>query len=369
VLKNIPDTGSRQKKVLVAPLDWGLGHTTRSIPLIRSLVQRGCEVFLAGNEQQKCLFQGEFPQLSFLPLRGYGIKYGASAVQTAALLLRQVPQMGAAIRFEHRWLAQMMKRYRFHAVVSDNRYGLYHPAAHCTIVTHQLCIQVPVGGGLLQRLHYSLLQQFNECWVPDVPAAPGLAGALSHPRRHPNMPVRFIGPLSRFEKREGSAHEAGVLLLLSGPEPQRTLFENMLLPQLAGLDGPVVLVRGLPGSSSVLPPMPGVQVYNHLPANELDGVLRQAAFVVCRSGYSSVMDLAALGKQSILVPTPGQSEQAYLARHLQQSGFALAQRQQGFDLQAALKKAALFSCRFPERGSTSLLAPALDAWEERIGAT
>lgn len=366
MLKNIPDTDKdHPKKVLVAPLDWGLGHTTRSIPIISSLLRRGHRVVLAGNEQQKNLLGAEFPNLPFLPLRGYEIKYGVSAVQTLALLLRQIPQIKTAIEAERLWLAQMMQEHRFDAVISDNRYGLHHPDAHCTIITHQLRIQAPVGSGIIQRLHYRLLRQFNRCWVPDVPDAPGLAGRLSHPRQMPPMPVRYLGPLSRFEHRGGNAGGSGVLVLLSGPEPQRTLFENALLPQLPGLNMPIVLVRGLPGSSSPLPPMPGVQVHHHLPAKELEKALRNAAWVVCRSGYSTVMDLAALGKRSIMVPTPGQTEQVYLARHLHRSGFAMAQRQRGFQLKAALEEASSFPYRMPEH-RPHLLQPALDAWEAEV---
>ncbi|WP_132052056.1 glycosyltransferase [Pseudocnuella soli] len=359
----MPDTGSGKKKVLVAPLDWGLGHTTRVIPIIHSLLQRGHQVCSAGNSQQKSLLQAEFPQLTYLPLAGYGIKYGVSAVQTAVLLLRQIPQIWAAIEAEKQWLAQSMAVHSFDAVISDNRYGMYHPKAHCTIITHQLRIQAPVAAGVVQRIHFSLLQKFNACWVPDVPGAPGLAGALSHPHRLPAMPLRYLGPLSRFSTGQLQPEQSGLLVLLSGPEPQRTLFENILLPQLSNAKMPVTLVRGLPGSQQLLAPIPGVQVFNHLPTKDLQEAMQRASLVVCRSGYSSVMDLAALCKRSIVVPTPGQTEQAYLARHLHQSGFALAQQQQGFDLKKALEKAAHFAYHFPEPSTTDLLAAALDEWE------
>lgn len=355
------------KNILVAPLDWGLGHATRCIPVVRSLLQRGFRVFLAGEGTQKSLLQTEFPDLPFLPLPGYRVQYGASAVQTAGRLLLQIPQILGAIRHERHWLEQMMKGHRFAAVISDNRYGLHHPDAFSVLMTHQLRIQSPVAAAepLLQNIHYRFINRFNECWVPDTDQAPGLAGALAHPHRLPAVNTRFVGPLSRFAT-DSCTEGDSLLLLLSGPEPQRTLFEQVLVSQLEKSPGPITLVRGLPGQTEHLAVPPGVNVYNHLSAAELEGALRRASLVICRSGYSTVMDLAALGKKSILVPTPGQTEQVYLAKHLQQQGFALWCRQKDFDMETALAAAKNFEYRLPHPGGGQLLEDALDALEWKL---
>ena len=220
-------SNKEMKRVLIAPLDWGLGHATRCIPIVRQLQARGLQVFLAGEGAVQSLLQAEFPELPFLHLEGYRVQYGSNATTTMWQLLRQIPQIKAAIRNEKAWLSQMLMRYRFDAVISDNRYGLYHPGTYAVLLTHQLRIQAPTEGAahLLQWMHYRYIQKFSACWVPDVPGTPSLAGALSHPGSMPRLPVQYIGPISRFIPSSTQQVSSGpLLLLLSGPEPQRSIY-------------------------------------------------------------------------------------------------------------------------------------------------
>ncbi|MFN4286862.1 MAG: glycosyltransferase [Lacibacter sp.] len=319
-------------RVLIAPLDWGLGHATRCIPLIRYLLQRGVAVELAADGAVAALLQQEFPQLPLHRLPGYGIRYGRNGVLWP--LLRQLPRIFRRIRYEHRWLAQLLLQRHFDAVISDNRPGLHHPSLPCVYLTHQLRIRS--GWGLpidyfLQGLHARFLRRFTRVWVPDAATPPWLAGVLAHPPGYA-LPVQYLGPLSRFAPPQEPLppHAYELLCLLSGPEPQRSLLEQRILAQVDQIKGRVLLVRGLPGSHAPLQGLPPhVMAQNHLPAGALQQALLQSRLVLCRSGYTSVMDLLRLNKTAVLVPTPGQPEQEYLARWLQQQQlFAYVPQQQ-----------------------------------------
>jgi len=339
-----------QLTVLVVPLDWGLGHATRCIPLIKTLTQQQCKVILAGEDKTKILLRETFPELIFLPLEGYRIRYSRAKWSFPFTIAAQVPQILSTIKKEHHWLGDIVKKYKVNGIISDNRYGLYHGVLPSVFVTHQLQVKTGLGksaDALLQKLNYRLVNRFSECWIPDEEKEPGLAGELSHPQKFPAIQVKYTGILSRFRKKLKPETSGYILILLSGPEPQRTIFENMVLSQLNVIRLPVVLVRGLPGNTEQLKTLNGITSYNYLGAEELQQKMEGAAIVISRCGYSTVMDLAALAKKSILIPTPGQTEQEYLAHHLMQSKFALCIEQKKFNLRAALDLSETFDYCLP----------------------
>ncbi|MFL5738719.1 MAG: glycosyltransferase [Flavisolibacter sp.] len=348
---------SLKPRILLVPLDWGLGHATRCIPLIHALLSEGCEVFLGAEGPIKTLLQLEFPEISFVAFEGYEVRYSESKWSLPLVLGAQIPKILAAIKYENELLAELVNQLGINAVISDNRYGLYHPEITSIIMTHQLRIRTGMGSiadDLLQDLHYSYIRRFNECWVPDLREEPNLSGQLSHPDKLPDIPVNYIGPLSRFSSHEG-VEEKHLLILLSGPEPQRTLFENMMTVQLEKYTGPVVFVRGLPGETEQLRLPGNVTAYNHLPSGALGDMIRQASLVIARSGYSTVMDLVRLKKKSILIPTPAQTEQEYLGQHLMESNFALSILQDHFRLMPALELASNFPYQFRDFSDENLL--------------
>lgn len=331
--------------VLVAPLDWGLGHATRCIPVIQALLAQNCKVIIAASGKGKAVLQQEFPLLPVLHLPGYEIEYAASAWGLAAKIVAQIPKLLQAIRAEQAWLQELVAQQRIDAVISDNRYGLHHPKLTSVFITHQLSIKAPLKTveDLLQKTVYRYINRFDECWVPDVTGSPNLAGDLSHPPKKPAVPLSYTGPLSRFKQPKENSTGEELLVLLSGPEPQRTLLEKQLIEELKNYTGTVVFIRGLPGSTEEVFISKQVKVYNHLPAAELKEKLNTASMVISRCGYSTVMDLATLQKRSILIPTPGQTEQEYLAKHLMQRNLAFCVAQKKFRLKAALELAAQFA--------------------------
>ncbi len=336
-------------RILVAPLDWGLGHTTRCIPLISGLLDAGAEVWLAGDERQQRVLQAEFPNLRFLPLKGYGVRYTKAGHLLAIGLLRQAPRMLRRIREEHQWLRRQVSEHTINAVISDNRFGLWHPDIPSIFITHQLQLIAPFRA-LARRINYRYINRFSECWIPDQAAPDSLAGDLSAGHPAPAIPVRYIGWLSRLTPQDSSAPPDHLLISLSGPEPQRTLLEEQLLRDIAHYPGKAVIVRGLPESARLLPSTGQLRFYNHLSTDDFNREIARASLVISRSGYSTVMDLAVLQKKSVLVPTPGQSEQEYLATYLQEKKWACSLSPKNFSLPLALEEAAKFDyAPFPEK--------------------
>jgi UDP:flavonoid glycosyltransferase YjiC (YdhE family) len=332
--------------VLLSPLDWGLGHTTRCIPIIQELLHRGCVVIIACNSVQKALLTPEFPHCTYVNLQGYDLRYSTSRRRTLGRILLQLPKILMRIKGENRWLRQFLRQQPVDAIISDNRFGFYHGSVPGIFITHQLRIKTGLGrvaDRITQWLNYQRIARFNSCWVPDHSGALAMAGQLSNPARLPDLPVHYMGALSRLQPCLQPSQPGRLLIILSGPEPQRTLFENQLLQQLEQLPVRAVLVRGLPATAFSFSTGPNLTVYDHAPASQLNQLMCDAEFIISRSGYTTVMDLLKLGKKSILVPTPGQAEQEYLAGYLHSRQLAFTASQSGFSLQKALEAASQFN--------------------------
>ncbi|MCU0379708.1 MAG: glycosyl transferase family 28 [Chitinophagaceae bacterium] len=342
-------------KVLVSPLDWGLGHATRMIPLVHGFLEKGARVWLAASGPTAALLSSAFPQLTLLALEGYGIRYPRQGIFFLPSMFSQLPRVLNAISREKVWLEQMQRKFAWDLVVSDNRYGLYHPDARNILVTHQL---YPKSGSILlpdylvHRMHRHLMRRFDEIWIPDSPGQGNLSGVLSHPP-YQGKPSHYIGPLSRLQPGvrppvEGFETGRYLLVLLSGPEPQRSLLEEKILRSAVSFPKPVILVRGLPGSPGLPEIKDGVTLINHVDPSTLAALLTHAGWIVCRSGYSTIMDLVRLGKKALLVPTPGQPEQEYLAGYLGAMGYFPTLAQGAFTLDAALVACQEHRGAFPE---------------------
>lgn len=310
---------SKRKKILIAPLDWGLGHTTRCIPLAQTFILAGCEVCFAGNAIQLELFKEFFPNHRYFDLKGYRVQYSKSALTLPIKMLIQIPKILRAIQTERKWLEELNHTEHFDAIISDNRYGLHLNNIPCVILTHQTEIRVP-GSRLLQKIlnfwNRQFLMRFREVWIPDDENR-SLSGDLS---RHSLKNVRYLGNISRLDNQMIRSFKLNILFILSGPEPQRSLLEKEILGlDLNGLE--IVLLRGCPAAKTSIT-RKGWKIYPHLPSDQLSEHVKNADLIVCRSGYSTIMDLFKLGKRALLVPTPGQTEQVYLADyHVRKHGF------------------------------------------------
>lgn len=319
------------KRVLVAPLNWGLGHATRCIPVIHALHDLGCEVVLASDGRALDLLRLEFPSLTAVSLPSYGITYPDKMHLLQWLV--QVPRLKRIIRKESEATADLVKDHCIDCIISDNRYGVFHPEIPSAFITHQLNLPLPLLSEVVSRQVQKLVQRFDECWIPDVEGDQALSGALSAPEL--TIKKKYLGLLSRFGRKKVPVAN-DLLAIISGPEPDRTRFEELVLTQLNSIPGPHVLVQGKPEAHQTKDTM-GTTIYSAKWGTELNELINQSAVVVCRAGYSSIMDLVCLGKRAILVPTPHQPEQQYLARHLADHPQFEIQAESDFDLAAGLE--------------------------------
>lgn len=336
--------------ILIAPLDWGLGHATRCIPLIHFFLQAGCKVIIAARGAQANLLKAEFPAVIFVSIPGYNIKYTNAERVFVLKIALQFPKIVRAINKEKKWLNSFLKENAVDAIISDNRYGLFHHKVTSVFITHQLLIKTSFAFAekIIQQMNYRCIKKFSLCWIPDEKGMINLAGDLSHPAAFPKVPVTYIGGLSRLEKQAETRQKFDLLIILSGPEPQRTLLEKKMLNELKTFNGKAMLVRGLPGNTKTLSAKSDLVIKNHLPAKELEKAFNESEYIISRSGYTTVMDICKLQKKSILIPTPGQTEQQYLAHHLQKQGWCLSVSQKNFTLSESLQKAQNFKYRLPD---------------------
>ena len=367
---------STPPRILIAPLNWGLGHATRCVPIIRELISQGCEVVIGANGAAAILLRQEFPALQHLTTPGREIRYAKKGVGFALSLLTQLPSLFWQIRAEKKWIRSVAEELKPQLIIADNCYGLHHPNIPSVLITHQLFIPTGMGklaNGLLRSFLYRLIGKFKEVWVPDYEGPVSLGGELSHPVIKPRVPLYYIGPLNRFSEAldNKNVSTAGadpeILILLSGPEPQRSILESIVKKQLTGVNRKVCLLRGLPGmnqseaaqvnnlnnrsfTDQQLPLFYGsshITILDHLPAKELQEKIMHADTILCRSGYTSLMEIVSLHKKLILIPTPGQPEQNYLANYFARNGYAIAVQQHELNLTKVLEESDSFSSTFP----------------------
>ncbi|MBL0356530.1 MAG: glycosyltransferase [Chitinophagaceae bacterium] len=339
---------------MVAPLDWGLGHAARCIPVIKELQNYPFRIIIAADGPVKTMLKQEFPQLQFINLQGYNIKYSKNKRWFRFKLLIQFPKILSTIVKEHRWLNKVIKELGIDAVISDNRFGLYHPSIPCVYITHQLFIKTGnrISDVIATTIHKKYIKNYTQCWIPDYEGKINISGELSHYTKIPLNAV-YIGCLSRFEPAKTAENTVDLLIILSGPEPQRSIFENKLMSQLSDFNGSALLVRGLPDEKDkVQLPERGsfsgkVTFENHLSAADLSKVMQSASLIISRSGYTTIMDLLKLGRKALLVPTPGQTEQEYLAAYLSAKQLFCTAAQEDFSLRESMAMADQFAYQMP----------------------
>ena len=335
------------RRILISPLDWGLGHASRIIPLINRYIEQGDYVIIAGSGLSLSLLEKQFPTLESIEIPSFKMKYSAGKSQVWAVAKAFPKLIYYSIR-EHSALKRIVKEKNIDFIISDNRFGLYHKTVPSAYITHQLLIKLPKGWAWLEPfvafVHRCIINRFTECWVPDFEdMSESLAGELSHPAKLPRN-VKYIGILSRFSERctpyrTSSWREtitpnysltvintsslltpnSSLLTILSGAEPQRTIFENELLRSLQNNTSEnIILIQGKIEAEQKVSKVGKVTVYNFMSSEELQEYILKADEIICRSGYSSIMDLHALGKlqNATLIPTPGQTEQEYLSEYI-----------------------------------------------------
>jgi len=306
-------------RILICPLNWGLGHAARCIPIIRHLIDKGNEVVIVADGFPLELLQLEFPKLSFVEYPSYPIFYSKSKSQIGAMI-RCAPGVFGRIITEHRWLKKWMKTEHFDVVISDNRFGLWNKSVKSIYITHQLMVKMPKGlkcmESVIWRFHRIFISKYDVCWIPDYAEEKNLSGNLSHKYPLPKN-AQFIGSLSRFSllKNIVPNNEYNTIAVLSGLEPHRRFFEKALIERFENADEKTLIVQGKPQSETQIRQVNNLTVVSHLESDQLASLLLGAEQIICRSGYSTIMDLDALNclHKAEFIPIPGQTEQEYLA--------------------------------------------------------
>ncbi len=338
------------KRILFCVLNWGLGHATRSIPLIREFIAQGAQLELASDGLAHRYLMRTFPEITIHKLPGYNIRYKFKSLFPN--LLQTAWRVQNAISAENRELKSIIERVAPHIILSDNRYGCHDKSCFNIIITHQFGV---VGQGRFIRsistqLIVSKLRPFNQILIPDFEPPNNLAGELS---LLTDDRAKFIGPLSQLDFSNQAIDDDSVLFLLSGPEPSRTIFEKKIIHLIHERKIKGVLVRGYDGN--YLPQLPNVKIINVAAANELSKIIQSAAVIVCRSGYSTIMDLIKLQRKAIFVPTPGQPEQQYLAVKMNKLGHGICISENKFNTPEfirAREQLRLLTCTRVERTTT-----------------
>lgn len=303
-----------KKRILVAPLNWGLGHATRCIPIIKALIAQGFEPVIATDGEALKLLQKEFPRLSSVELPSYNVRYAKNGKLFKFKLLIDSPKLLKAIKAEKKATKSIVENNNISGIISDNRLGVYSKKVSSVFITHQLKVLSGTTTWISTKIHEKFIKKFDVCWIPDVEDSVNLSGKLGHPDTF-EIPSTFIGPLSRFEKKYANKVN-DLMVLLSGPEPQRTLLENKLLDVLKNYMGKIVFVKGVMEKEQTIQLIGNMTVYNFMTSSLLEKTLNETELVISRSGYTTVMDLAKLSKKAFFIPTPGQFEQEYLAKRL-----------------------------------------------------
>ncbi len=306
------------------------------MPIVDELRRQGAEVWLASDGRAYRLLEKEYPDLPLLELPAYNIRYGSGNM--AWNIAPQMPKILWAMERERRALRQIIQTHDIQGVISDNRFGCYSTQVPCVFLTHQINLIVPTLMGLGTFAKWNnrrLISRYQECWIPDAAGEPNLSGSLSHGQ--PLANARYIGPLSRMQKMDTKKHY-DIIAVLSGPEPQRSYFEEAILRQAEKMPHRFLIVKGKTDSEERTK-SGNIETVAYMTKNELNEAIMASDIVLTRSGYSTLMDLAAMGKQRvILVPTPGQTEQEYLADIFHTKKIFLCEKQNTLNLERALRQ-------------------------------
>lgn len=277
------------------------------------------------------LLQKEFPHLKSFELPSYKITYSRKGKHLILKLLFQIPSIILSVLKERMVVGKIIKLEHICGIISDSRFGVFHKNIPSVYITHQINVLSGFTTFLTSKVHQKFIRKYTECWIPDFKDEPNFSGKLGH-IKNTGLKVKYIGILSRFDCEELSKRY-DIIVVLSGPEPQRTIFENLLLEETKKITKKILIVRGIFNSNSILSKSQNIEIVNYLTSNLLEKALNESDLVIARSGYSSIMDMAALGKKVFFVPTPGQKEQEYLAEMLANKKIAPFLKQTGFRIE------------------------------------
>lgn len=326
------------KKILIAPLNWGLGHATRCIPIINALIIEGFTPIIAGDGDSLKLLQKEFPKLQSFTLPSYHIQYAKNGKNLKFKLLFDIPRIIKIVKLEKQVVADIIEKENIIGIISDNRFGVRSSKIPSVYITHQIDVASGATSWITSKIHQNIIVKFDVCWVPDYKDEDNLAGKLSHTNAT-KLRLKYIHPLSRFDESNAFVEmptgnkKYDFMVLLSGPEPQRSLLEKKLLKQLKSTSKKVLFVRGVISdkeNEKLVVGNKNMIIVNYMLQDDLQKAINESEFIITRSGYSTIMDLERLKAKAFFIPTPGQYEQEYLAKYFEKKNIAPYSKQADF---------------------------------------
>lgn len=333
-------------------MNWGLGHATRCVPIIKGLLDLGQNPIIAADKAPLSFLQKAFPELEIIKLPGFDPIYSKGNSQVFKLLT-SLPGAYSDFKKEHREIESIVKYHNIDAVISDNRFGCWSENVHSVFMTHQLHIQTPNffkwTYPIINKINNNYIKHYDELWIPDNENEPSLSGILAHPA-DVKIKTSYIGMLSRFSSDiQDDEKDIDYLVILSGPEPQRTILENIIVRQAHEVEGRIVILRAKPNQNDLPYNIPeNVTFFNHADDDFFVELIAKSKNIICRGGYSSLMDLISLNRTAYLIPTPGQTEQEYLADFHTKKGLFNSCRQKNFKLKAVSCQPSGISHNFPK---------------------
>lgn len=318
----------KELNILICPLEWGLGHAGRVIPIAARLREMNHRIFFGAGREHLAFLRKEMPGSTFIDFPGFKPGYSAHLPQYLIILLK-APLLLFHVIQEHIRLRGIIRRYSIDIVVSDNRFGLWNSKIKSVYITHLPLIPFPGAFSILEftgiLLHRSIIKKYSFCFIPDLPGEINVSGRLSHGIKLPAN-VRFIGILSRFLCLKDSKTISPVsfrhnTVILSGPEPQKGILRKKLTEVLITKELPSVMLGGNPEGGSELIVSGKIVYTDHPDSSVMREIITGSECIITRSGYTSIMELISLGRTALLIPTPGQTEQEYLAGYLESKGW------------------------------------------------
>ena len=343
-----------------------MGHAARMIPLASKLRELNNNVIIASGEEHLSLFRNELPGLTYINFTGFKTRYSRFFPQYLSLLFK-IPALLYHIIVEHHKLRRIIAEYAVDIIISDNRFGLWNRKVITVYVTHMPLIPLPKYLKFIEPLgvylHRQIIKKYSLCFIPDLPGNLNLSGRLSHGLKLPDN-VRYIGILSRFIEPEQPNDENPVkfphnTVILSGPEPQREILKQKLVILLKDKEPITVMFEGKPGNRGEIARNENIIFYSHLPAYRMKGIITSSDSIITRAGYTTLMELVSLNCTALIIPTPGQTEQEYLAEYLSEKGWFYTLSQDEIKAGMSIRKEKAFCHGELNRQSSILLTEAL----------
>jgi UDP:flavonoid glycosyltransferase YjiC (YdhE family) len=323
--------------VLVSPLNWGLGHATRDIPVIKKLLDRHHDVTIAACGNALKVLEKEFPECRSIPFPDYPVPYSTSRFFLPKFVAF-FPLMLKAISDERKNLDSILAKNQYDLIISDNRLGVYSSTIPSVFITHQLHYHLPMIFWPVEILAVAmngyLHGKYLQIIVPDNPPGPtALAGKLSRPGTDETKKRAYFSGILTSTHRQDIREDLDYLVMISGPEPQRTRLEEILMNQIHELEGSSVILLGSPRNHDNQKQLKNCRVMTYASTQEKEYLMNRAKCIICRSGYTSIMEIAELGKQhALFIPTPGQTEQEYLSGYYEKKCWFHSQSQYRLNL-------------------------------------